>query len=90
MTKAALKKLVNERGQVKSKLTRLKTFFENPISQNNIEELQLRFEKLEKIWSDFEVIQEQIEILDETTDHSVEKEELKHSTSIYFPELKNT
>lgn len=58
--------------------TYLETHREEP---NIFKELKLRISKFEQIWDEFNVLQEQIEEIDETTDYSEAREE---SETQYF------
>lgn len=72
-----IKHLTNKRTQIKAKLTRFKTFFDNTSNQQNVKELKLRLRKLEESWKEFEAVQEQIELLDDQTDHALEREDFE-------------
>jgi len=54
---------VLRRGQIKGQLTRFQTFLEEPKS-NVATQLRLRAEKIREAWSEFDAIQNNIEILD--------------------------
>jgi len=54
---------VLRRGQIKGQLTRFQTFLEDPKS-NVATQLRLRAEKIREAWSEFDAIQNNIEILD--------------------------
>lgn len=54
---------VLRRGQIKGQLTRFQTFLDEPKS-NVATQLRLRAEKIREAWSEFDAVQNSIEILD--------------------------
>lgn len=58
---------VLRRGQIKAQLTRFQTFLNEPKS-NIITQLRLRAEKIREAWSEFDAIQNNIEMLDSNND----------------------
>jgi len=54
-------------GQIKAQLTRFQTFLNEPKS-NIITQLRLRAEKIREAWSEFDAIQNNIEMLDSNND----------------------
>lgn len=81
-----VKHLTNKRGQIKAKITRFQTFFDNPNNQQNIAELKARLSKLEECWGEFESVQEKIELMVEDVDHSIERDSFE---SQYFSLISN-
>lgn len=66
MANEELKLLGQKRGTIKASLTRFTTFVQNFDDNKRILELQTRLDKVEALWHEFETIQAQIELLDDT------------------------
>lgn len=77
-----MKQLIKERGLIKAKLTRFRTYFSSVSSSTEITQLKLRLSKLEECWSEFDRIQLQIELSDEA--ESEQLEERDNFESEYF------
>lgn len=60
---AVLKK---RRGIIKGQLSKFVTFIDRFDAANNMPELTVRLEKVEQLWTDFDKIQTEIELTDET------------------------
>jgi hypothetical protein len=43
-----------------------------------VEELKVRFDKLPDMWSKYEIIQEELDCFDDTTDHSADREQFEN------------
>lgn len=73
------KALITKRGQIKGKLTRFKTFLDD-LSDETAKELQFRLDRFLLCLDEFDDIQGQLELLDDTTDSN---ERVEFETS-YF------
>lgn len=64
--KDKIKSLVSHRGTLKAKITKFENRLPNFESRGSITELKLRLSKVEALWDEFDQIQTEIEILDQT------------------------
>ncbi|KAJ8963947.1 hypothetical protein NQ314_005278 [Rhamnusium bicolor] len=69
-----LRKLTLRRGQIKAQLTKFHNFVTNIQTSDKLFELKARKQKIDLLWSEFQSIQLEIEMLDYETDHSDESE----------------
>lgn len=63
MANEEVRGLVIQRGQIKAQITRFTTYVDE-FDHDNFFELELRLEKIDQLWKDFNVIQSKIECLD--------------------------
>jgi len=66
-----LKKLHTERGRVKEKLTRFKTYLLS--NQTTVTEIKRRLGKVDNIFNEFEIVQSAIEDLEDTDVEQAER-----------------
>lgn len=62
----ALKKLIARRGQLKGQLTKFCTFLEHELDREKMFELKARRQKTEFLWNEFQTVQLEIQLLDES------------------------
>ncbi|KAJ8962545.1 hypothetical protein NQ318_000937 [Aromia moschata] len=80
---ADLARLKIQRGQLKSKLTRLKTFYDSldltKVDDLGVSELEIRLEKVIPAIDEFNILQSEIEILSESDSENTERDEFENS-----------
>ncbi|KAJ8953098.1 hypothetical protein NQ318_013440 [Aromia moschata] len=80
---ADLARLKIQRGQLKSKLTRLKTFYDSldltKVDDLGVSELEIRLEKVIPAIDEFNILQSEIEILSESDSENTECDEFENS-----------
>ncbi|KAJ8959644.1 hypothetical protein NQ318_021831 [Aromia moschata] len=83
MENEQLRSLTAQRGQVKAQITRF-THFLDEFDKDNVLELELRLEKIDQLWKDFNSIQSKIECLD---DSQTQRDYREHFENSYFTEV---
>lgn len=68
-----LKKLTSRRGQIKSQLTRFTGFLDDTTNHSKITEISTRLQRIEQGFDEFDTVQSQIEIIDESTEQLDER-----------------
>lgn len=66
------KKLIAQRGSLKAQLTKFCSFLESEVTNEKLFELKARKQKAERLWDEFQAIQIEIQLLDESLDQSEE------------------
>ncbi|KAJ8962528.1 hypothetical protein NQ318_000919 [Aromia moschata] len=83
MENEQLRSLTAQRGQVKAQITRFTRFLDE-FDKDNVLELELRLEKIDQLWKDFNSIQSKIECLD---DSQTQRDYREHFENSYFTEV---
>ncbi|KAJ8957213.1 hypothetical protein NQ318_007775 [Aromia moschata] len=90
---ADLARLKIQRGQLKSKLTRLKTFYDSldltKVDDLGVSELEIRLEKVIPAIDEFNILQSEIEILSESDSENTERDEFENSYYKLIANVKN-
>ncbi|KAJ8970829.1 hypothetical protein NQ314_001010 [Rhamnusium bicolor] len=83
MSEVEVRELKAKRGTTKSKLTRLNKYFQaldrENLNNEVINSLQLRLDKTEPLWDEFNELQSNIEVLDPLGDNDAEREQFENS-----------
>jgi hypothetical protein len=87
---AELKLFIQKRGQIKSKLTRFKSFIDSFTSRDNLTQLKVRLSKLEEYYSEFEKTQDSIEILDSSETQLNERELFENQYFSLYAQAQDT
>ncbi|XP_050543053.1 uncharacterized protein LOC126906529 [Daktulosphaira vitifoliae] len=74
---AELRNLIMRRGQLKSSLTRFEKFIRELSEGDEIDQLKLRRQKIEDIWSEFDQVQSAIEIESEEESQAIYRKEFE-------------
>lgn len=69
-----IRELIVRRAQLKATTTRLESCINKLSDQPDIKELELRLNKYETVFGEYDVVQTRIEVLQPSGDHEVERE----------------
>jgi hypothetical protein len=72
------KTLIRQRGQIKGSVTRICTFMNSCELEPNLTLIKVKFEKLIKLWEQYDDVQTQLELNDdEGEDHSQDRDDFE-------------
>lgn len=84
---AEIAKLVKIRGQLKGQLTRFRSFINEVQGSDSITQLEIRLEKVEYLWTQFDNVQTEIESFEDEAETSTERELFENA---YFEAISKT
>ena len=77
-----VKQLIKERAIIKARLTRFKNYFNTVKCADGLPQLKLRFARFEVCYTEFDAVQSQIELVDESEECVSERVSLRMLISV--------